>query len=108
MASQRPWVVRKANQTRLWAWMPFGDGNNRIWLKSELGRIQPEWNEPEQRWEIARKHLWVLTEALAEKFGEVELTLEFSREVQHQLPERHQRCQRLRVFLPGRIPRRPR
>ncbi|MCU1642818.1 MAG: hypothetical protein JWN03_3093 [Nocardia sp.] len=77
--SQRPWIVRKANRTRLWAWMPYGDGKNRAWLKGELGRIQPEWNKAEQRWEIARKHLWVLAEALAEKFGEVELTLEFNK-----------------------------
>ncbi|MBF6240506.1 hypothetical protein IU474_26020 [Nocardia otitidiscaviarum] len=77
--SQRPWIVRKANRTRLWAWMPYGDGKNRAWLRSELGRIQPEWNKAEQRWEIARKHLWVLAEAVAEKFGEVELTLEFNK-----------------------------
>ncbi|WP_330185963.1 hypothetical protein OHB26_38880 (plasmid) [Nocardia sp. NBC_01503] len=79
MAPQRPRIVRKANRTRLWAYMPFENGKNRAWLKSELGHIRPHWNKPEQRWEIARTHLWTLAEAMAEKFGEVELTLEFNK-----------------------------
>lgn len=76
---QRPWVRRKANENRLWAWMPYEGGSNRAWILGELGtRIRPEWNKPERRWEIARRHLWVLTDAMAERFGEVDLYLEFS------------------------------
>ncbi|MEV0712783.1 hypothetical protein AB0I48_35040 [Nocardia aurea] len=80
MARQRAWIRRKASQTRLWAWMPYEGGSNRDWILGELGRrIRPEWNKTERRWEIARKHLWVLTEAMADRFGEVELYLEFSK-----------------------------
>lgn len=69
----------KAGQRRFWAWMPYGDGTNRAWILGELGqRIRPDWNKQQRRWEIAREHLWVLTEAMADRFGEVDLYMEFS------------------------------
>lgn len=79
--SQRPWVHRKYEETRLWAWMPYGGGSNRSWLLDELGaRIRPDWNRTAspRRWEIARSHLRTITEALARRFGEVDVYLEFS------------------------------
>ncbi|MBF6321562.1 hypothetical protein IU451_03380 [Nocardia cyriacigeorgica] len=67
------------NETRLWAWMPYEGGSNRAWIQRELGkRIRPEWNKAEGRWEIARRHLWVLTDAMADRFGEVDLFVQFS------------------------------
>lgn len=85
----RPWIRRNYDETRLWAWMPWEGGSNRRWLLSELGdRIRPEWNRDERRWEIARPHLATLTTALAARFGEVDVYLEFS------TTERcHNRCQ---------------
>lgn len=78
MVQRRPWVKRKHGEIRLWAWMPF-DPANRVWIKDELGaRIQPEWNRAHKRWEIARPHMWILAESLADRFGEVEVYLEFS------------------------------
>lgn len=60
--------------------MPFGVAN-RAWLHTELGdRIRPDWNNAVRpgRWEIAKPHLRTLTEALAKRFGEVNVYLEFS------------------------------
>ncbi|WP_328931904.1 MULTISPECIES: hypothetical protein [unclassified Streptomyces] len=60
--------------------MPFVV-TNRAWLHAELGdRIRPDWNKTVHpgRWEIAKPHLRTLTEALAERFGEVNVYLEFS------------------------------
>lgn len=88
---ERPWVRRKYDETRLWARIPYGDGSNRRWLRGELGdRIRPHWNTDvtPRRWEIARSHLRTLVEALADRFGEVDVYLEFS------TTERcHRRCQ---------------
>jgi hypothetical protein len=59
--------------------MPYEGGSNRRWLLEELGeRIRPHWNKEEGRWEIARPHLATITAALAERFGEVDVYLEFS------------------------------
>jgi hypothetical protein len=59
--------------------MPYQGGSNRSWLLQELGeRIRPDWNKEEGRWEIARPHLATITAALAERFGEVDVYLEFS------------------------------
>jgi hypothetical protein len=52
---------------------------NRTWLKSVLGAQKSlVWNRSMKRWEIARSHLWVLASALAERFGEVEVQVEFN------------------------------
>ncbi|MFI9465768.1 hypothetical protein [Streptomyces xiamenensis] len=85
----RPYVRRRYDETRLWAWMPFEGGSNRKWLMETLGeRIRPEWNRPEGRWEIARPHLKALVAALVDRFEEVDVFLEFS------TTERcHERCQ---------------
>jgi len=76
---RRPWVRRCVGSVRLTAWIPYGDGSNRAWLLETLGpRIRPAWNKPDRRWEIARPHLRVLVTELAERFGEVDVYLEFS------------------------------
>ncbi|MCB5910375.1 hypothetical protein [Streptomyces pinistramenti] len=75
----RPWVRRNVGEQRLWVWMPYQGGSNRRWILEELGaRVRPEWNKPAGRWEIARPHLCVLTGALAERFGEVDVYLQFA------------------------------
>ncbi|MGW2057433.1 hypothetical protein ACWCOZ_26560 [Streptomyces sp. NPDC001840] len=76
----RPWVRRNIGEQRLWVWMPFQGGSNRRWIKEELGaRVRPEWNgdASPRRWEIARPHLRTIVEALADRFGEVEVILQF-------------------------------
>ncbi len=79
MAQRRPWIKRKVGQARLWVWMPYEGGSNREWILGELSRrVRPEWNKQARRWEIARRHLWVLAEAMAQRFGEVDLFMEFS------------------------------
>ncbi|SHM80149.1 hypothetical protein [Streptomyces yunnanensis] len=79
VAVARPWARRNIGEQRLWGWMPYEGGSNRRWLLEELSaRIRPEWNKPARRWEIARKRLWVLTGALAERFGKVDVCLQFS------------------------------
>ncbi|WP_344287210.1 hypothetical protein [Streptomyces synnematoformans] len=61
--------------------MPYS-ATNRAWLLDELGsqRIRPDWNKDVTpgRWEIAKPHLRTLIEALADRFGEVDVYLEFS------------------------------
>ncbi|GAA2334717.1 hypothetical protein SVIO_027740 [Streptomyces violaceusniger] len=79
--SRRPWVRRNVGEQRLWAWMPYQEGSNRRWILEELGeRIRPEWNNEMTpgRWEIARPHLRTIVSALAERFGEVDVYLQFS------------------------------
>ncbi len=61
--------------------MPYEGGSNRRWILDELGSyMRPTWNRDAvpARWEIARPHLRSLVEALALKFGEIDLYLEFS------------------------------
>ncbi|WP_157107480.1 hypothetical protein [Nocardia grenadensis] len=81
--SNRPRIQRKPGETRLWVTMPYDPSKpasyNRTWLKSVLGaRKSLVRNRPMKRWEIARPHLWVLASALAERFGEVEVLVEFN------------------------------
>jgi hypothetical protein len=79
MASQRPRVHRKVGETRLWVWMPYST-TNRQWLKDTLGaRIKLEWvkRPGESHWEIARNHLRAVVEALADRFGSVDVYLEY-------------------------------
>jgi len=75
---RRPWVRRSVGSVRLTAWMltataATGPG---CWRRSAPYR--PAWNKPDRRWEIARPHLRVLVTELAERFGEVDVYLEFS------------------------------
>ncbi|GFE25691.1 hypothetical protein [Streptomyces nigrescens] len=78
---KRPWVRRSYDQTRLWMRLPYSP-TNRDWILDELGsrRIRPDWNNTvsPRRWEIARTHLRPLVDALAFRFGEVDVYLEFS------------------------------
>lgn len=74
----RPWVRRCYDEKRLWVWMPYQGGSNRLWIKEALGtRTRPEWNKPAGRWEIARPHLKPVVAALIDRFGEVDVYLEF-------------------------------
>lgn len=74
-----PRIDRTAGETRLHLRMPYRDGSNRTWLHDTLGtRIRPEWNREQKRWEIARPHLMVLAHALADRFGAVDVFMEFN------------------------------
>lgn len=56
--------------------MPYAPGN-RQWIKRVLGaRKQPDWNKTEQVWEISRPHLMKLAEAMAQRFGEVDIFID--------------------------------
>ena len=58
--------------------MPYRDGN-RQWLHDVLGeRTRPTWNKDLKQWEIARPHFRRLVEALADRFGAVDVYLEYS------------------------------
>jgi hypothetical protein len=59
--------------------MPYEGGSNRRWIQAELGDLmRPTWNSTAGQWEIARPHLRVLIEAMALRFGQVDVYLEFS------------------------------
>jgi len=83
---KRPWVRRLVDHPQLWMWLPYLGESNRPWLREELGRIRPAWVPSsagrEGHWEVARSHLWTLVDALAIKFGTVDVYLEFSRRSQ--------------------------
>ncbi|HEU5108048.1 MAG TPA: hypothetical protein VFT95_05775 [Micromonosporaceae bacterium] len=73
-----PQVHRYLDETRLHVQMPYSRGN-RSWLRTALDvAIRPEWNAPARRWEVAKAHLFPLVDALAERFGRVDVFLEFS------------------------------
>lgn len=72
-----PRIDRRINETRLHLRMPYRP-RNRAWLHTALGdMIRPEWNSAEHRWEIARPHLMRLAHALADRFGAVDVYLEY-------------------------------
>ena len=75
----RPRVYRAVGVNRITCWMPYEGGSNRAWIHEVLGsRIRPEYNRQTREWEVARDHLLSLVEALAERFGEVDVLLEYS------------------------------
>ncbi|WKG13589.1 hypothetical protein QX204_34110 (plasmid) [Nocardia sp. PE-7] len=76
----RPRIERKPGEIRLWVTMPYDPTTpNRGWMQEVLGgRKDLVWNKEIKRWEVARKHLKTLIAALAERFGEVEVLLEFN------------------------------
>jgi len=70
-----PWVHRPV-EGRILTKMPY-DGSNRGWLHQHLGeRIRPE-HQGKGVWAIARPHLRYLVEGLAERFGRVDVLLDF-------------------------------
>jgi hypothetical protein len=76
-----PWVRRRLGQTRLHVWMPYQGSSNRQWILQELGtRTRPIWNGSKTpgRWEIARPHLHLVVTSLVQRFGQVDVYLEFS------------------------------
>ena len=63
---------------------------NREWFKEETGKATSrEWVDGSRGWDgywtIAREHLMTVSRALAERFGEVEVDMDFNE---------HQRCDR--------------
>lgn len=76
----RPRIERKPEETRLWVTMPYDPTTpNRVWMQKVLGRRKKlVWNTEMKRWEVARDHLKTLIAALAERFGEVEVLLEYN------------------------------
>jgi hypothetical protein len=58
--------------------MPNDLGRRRLWLLEQLGeRVRPVWLAEQRRWEVARYHLHILAAALAERFGAVDVFLEY-------------------------------
>lgn len=57
--------------------MPYSGGTNRAWLQAELGRRIDLQHAGHGNWESARRHLRMLVEACAARFGEIEVVLDF-------------------------------
>jgi hypothetical protein len=71
-----PWAHRPV-EGRIRTKMPYDGGHNRAWLRRHLGnRIRPEL-QGNGVWGIARPHLRFLVEGLAERFGHVDVLLDF-------------------------------
>lgn len=65
---------------RLVVRMPFSQ-NNRSWLKEVMGvRTRPEWSRQQGAWLVARDHFAELVEALAARFGSVQVTADYSQQ----------------------------
>jgi hypothetical protein len=67
-----------------------GEPSNREWFKDETGKaIRPWWIAGPKgwdgHWEIARQHFLTVARALAGRFGQVELVMDFNE---------HERCDR--------------
>ncbi|MEV5819379.1 hypothetical protein AB0L22_09400 [Micromonospora haikouensis] len=74
-----PNIYRPLKPDRLRLWMPCQGGSNRSWLHATLGeRIQPIYDKPTARWLIARNHFTLLVENLLDRFGQVDVFVEFS------------------------------
>lgn len=68
-------VWRPPTKGQLHIRMPFAL-DNRKWLKQTLGnRVHVERDGP--YWKIARHHLWGLVDAMAHRYGEVDVILDF-------------------------------
>lgn len=76
--SRCPRLWRPADsRARLELRLPYQPGN-RAWLHQVLGaRIQPHYHRRTGRWRIARPHLRLLVDELADRFGAVEVVLDF-------------------------------
>jgi hypothetical protein len=73
-----PRIRRQVDEPRLWVWMPNDLGRGRGWLLEQLGeRVRPVWLPEQRRWEVARHHLRTLAFALTEKYGTVDVFLEY-------------------------------
>ena len=56
--------------------MPYRP-DNRTWIHENLDvHVRPDWNKQARRWEIARPHFRSVVEALAERFGAVDVTID--------------------------------
>lgn len=70
-------VYRPVGTGRIRVRMPYQVGN-RAFIHRTLGSmVRPDWNRLENQWEIARQHMRDVVEALAERFGVVEVTIDF-------------------------------
>ncbi|MFE1321578.1 hypothetical protein [Kitasatospora phosalacinea] len=57
--------------------MPYAE-DNRAFIHRTLGDlVRPERNQAEKCWEIARTHMRAMVEGLAERYGSVEVTIDF-------------------------------
>ncbi|RZU48850.1 hypothetical protein EV385_0579 [Krasilnikovia cinnamomea] len=71
-----PWVHRPI-AGRILTMMPYDGGSNRRWLHQRLGsQIRPE-HRGGGVWAVARSHFRHLVEGLAERFGYVDILLDF-------------------------------
>ncbi|MEU1418360.1 hypothetical protein [Kitasatospora sp. NPDC005751] len=70
-------VYRPVGTARIKVRLPYAVGN-RAWIHSILGDLtRPEWNREDKSWDISRQHMRTLVEALAERFGSVDVTIDF-------------------------------
>lgn len=77
--ARSPHIYRPLQPDRMRMWMAYDGGSNRGWLHESLGsRIQPIYDKPSRRWLIARNHFTELVNALLERFGQVDVSVEFS------------------------------
>jgi hypothetical protein len=73
-----PRIRRQIDEPKLWLWMPNDLGRGRDWLLDQLGsRVRPAWFPNLRRWEVARHHLRTLAFALADRYGAVDVFLEY-------------------------------
>jgi len=71
-------VWRPVRPARVAVRLPYSR-YNRDWFKEVLGpRVRPDWNGAEKQWELARLHFRAIVEALAQRFGVVQVTVDFA------------------------------
>jgi hypothetical protein len=70
-------VYRPVGTGRIRVRMPYAVGN-RAFIHRTLGSlVRPDWNGAEKCWEISRQHMRATVEALADRFGVVEVAIDF-------------------------------
>lgn len=75
---ERPSVYRPHGTERFWLRLPYAD-DKRAWLHQVCGqRVHLEWDGLSHTWRLARAHLRRLVDALAERFGEVDVRFDIS------------------------------
>lgn len=75
--SPHPQVFRPVSG-RIQVRLPYSN-DNRQWLKDALGAgIRPTWEKEKRYWTLARGHLVVLVQELVERYGVVEVALDYS------------------------------
>ncbi len=85
--SSHPWLERaiepETGTTALYAYLPYEGSSNRRWLRRALGsnriHLKPVQRHGLTVWRLGRRHMLPLAAAMADKYGEIEMRIEFSR-----------------------------